>query len=73
MIKKCMGCGLILQDKDEFSPGYTPDLKKDYCRRCFRLKNYGERKEKDFKENTHNFWSSDCDNCYNMYSFTDNK
>lgn len=47
MIKKCMGCGLILQDKDEFSPGYTPDLKKDYCRRCFRLKNYGERKEKE--------------------------
>ena len=45
MIKKCIGCGLILQQENENNPGYTPDLKKDYCRRCFRLKNYGEKKK----------------------------
>lgn len=45
MIKKCMGCGLDLQDSDITGLGYTPDLKNDYCKRCFRLKNYGEKKE----------------------------
>ncbi len=42
MNKKCMGCGVILQDKDENEVGYTPDINNDYCKRCFRLKNYGE-------------------------------
>lgn len=45
MNKRCIGCGIILQDKDEQVLGYTPDLKNAYCRRCFRLKNYGEKKE----------------------------
>lgn len=42
MIKKCIGCGLSLQSEDKNAPGYIIDLKKDYCMRCFRLKNYGE-------------------------------
>lgn len=45
MIKKCMGCGVLLQDTDKDSLGYTPNMKNDYCMRCFRLKNYGEKKE----------------------------
>lgn len=40
MTKKCSGCGIILQDKDKLSLGYTPDLKNDLCMRCFKLKNY---------------------------------
>lgn len=47
MSKICMGCGVILQDTDEHALGFTPDLKKDYCKRCFRLKNYGEKKEEE--------------------------
>lgn len=45
MIKKCIGCGVSLQDKDKNKLGYTPNIKNDYCMRCFRLKNYGEKKE----------------------------
>ena len=44
MIKKCMGCGVIMQDQDKEGLGYTPNLKNEYCMRCFRLKNYGEIK-----------------------------
>lgn len=43
MIKKCMGCGLTLQDENKQKLGYTPNLNNDYCMRCFRLKNYGEK------------------------------
>lgn len=45
MNKRCIGCGKILQDQDKSSEGYTPNLKNEYCMRCFRLKNYGEKKE----------------------------
>ncbi|MDE5545627.1 MAG: hypothetical protein K2I76_03355, partial [Malacoplasma sp.] len=40
--KKCLGCGEFFS-KDEKSPNYVPNPKIDtlYCRRCFRLKNYG--------------------------------
>ena len=41
MIKKCSGCGVILQDKDSNGEGYVDNLEKDLCERCFRLKNYG--------------------------------
>lgn len=43
MNKKCIGCGCILQNTDASLLGYTTDLKNKYCRRCFRLKNYGEK------------------------------
>lgn len=43
MSKICMGCGVILQDSDNQALGYTPNLDNDYCKRCFRLKNYGEK------------------------------
>ena len=45
MIKKCYGCGAIFQSKDEGKEGY---IEKEYydkakvCKRCFRIKNYGE-------------------------------
>lgn len=42
MIKYCKGCGVRLQDNNVLLEGYTTDLSNDLCRRCFRLKNYGE-------------------------------
>ena len=40
--KYCLGCGVRLQDENVLSEGYTTSLDKDYCQRCFRIKNYGE-------------------------------
>ena len=42
MIKYCKGCGVRLQDNNVLLEGYTNDISKDFCKRCFRLKNYGE-------------------------------
>lgn len=42
MIKYCKGCGVRLQDNNTLLEGYTTDLSKDLCKRCFRVKNYGE-------------------------------
>lgn len=41
-MKKCKGCGILLQDKDIKLPGYTVNLEQDYCQRCFRLTHYGD-------------------------------
>ena len=50
MNKICKGCGLTLNTIKD-TPGYTPDLKNDFCMRCFRLKNYGEKKEETIISN----------------------
>lgn len=42
MPKTCIGCGAPLQQDDPKAPGYTPDLEKDLCQRCFKLRNYGQ-------------------------------
>lgn len=42
MNKKCLGCGIELQDENMLLEGYTVNLDNDLCQRCFRLKNYGE-------------------------------
>lgn len=42
MIKYCKGCGVRLQDNNVLLEGYTNNLGKDLCKRCFRLKHYGE-------------------------------
>lgn len=47
MTKKCIGCGKLLQVINKEEVGFTPDIKNDYCRRCFRLKNYGEKNLKE--------------------------
>ncbi len=48
MIKKyCIGCGVELQCDDAFEDGYVNPIMYDttvMCRRCFRLKHYGEYK-----------------------------
>ena len=44
MTKKCVGCGVELQNTDKNLQGYTPkpiNTKEDmYCQRCFQLKHY---------------------------------
>ena len=45
MTKKCLGCGALFQSKDPDKEGYVAlnDLKEaTVCRRCFRIKNYGD-------------------------------
>lgn len=47
MTKYCIGCGVELQCEDAFEDGYVnPSMidKTVMCRRCFRLKHYGEYK-----------------------------
>lgn len=44
IIKKCKGCGAILQNKDSEKAGFIPTLDESsvYCKRCFRMKHYNE-------------------------------
>ena len=41
-MKKCIGCGVILQNENILNIGYAPNLEQDFCMRCFKVKNYGE-------------------------------
>ena len=40
--KKCIGCGVVLQDENITQEGYVSSLENNLCQRCFRMKNYGE-------------------------------
>lgn len=42
MIKKCIGCGSILQNQDSNQIGYVSDLEKDLCERCFKIRHYNQ-------------------------------
>ncbi len=46
MIKKCVGCGIELQNFYKDKPGYTPKNLFDakYCERCFKIINYNSAK-----------------------------
>lgn len=44
MDKKCVGCGVELQNIDSNIDGYTTKIDASLCERCFRIKNYGEYK-----------------------------
>lgn len=41
---KCEGCGVKLQNIDESALGYTIDINKSLCERCFRIRNYNDYK-----------------------------
>ena len=43
-MSKCLGCGVTLQDSDSNLLGYTNNIEKGYCLRCFRIKNYNDYK-----------------------------
>ena len=51
MIKKCPGCGSVLQYTDKNKVGYSPKKDAKLCERCFKLKNYNEKKVIDLKYN----------------------
>lgn len=44
IIKKCKGCGAILQDKNELLAGFIPSLTAESttCKRCYRMIHYNE-------------------------------
>ena len=44
-MKKCVGCGAILQYTDKRALGYTENENQVLCQRCFQLKNYGTYKK----------------------------
>lgn len=44
MNKKCLGCGITLQNTDKTKDGYVENLNQDICERCFIIKNYGMNK-----------------------------
>ena len=41
-MKKCIGCGVTLQNNDPKKIGYTPKEDSDYCQRCFRITHYDD-------------------------------
>ncbi|MBR2812680.1 MAG: ribosome biogenesis GTPase YqeH [Solobacterium sp.] len=41
-IRKCPGCGAVLQSTDPKLPGYTPKPDGALCQRCFRLTHYDD-------------------------------
>jgi len=41
---KCNGCGVVLQNNDKNELGYTSNLEKQLCERCFRIRNYNDYK-----------------------------
>ena len=43
-MNKCIGCGVELQTENQNELGYTKNLEKKLCERCFRIRNYGEYK-----------------------------
>lgn len=45
MTKKCLGCGVKLQDTDKQYLGYINNMDNNYCERCFRIKHYGDYKQ----------------------------
>lgn len=44
MIKKCSGCGVLLQEVNSEEEGYTKNINNDLCERCFRIKHYNDYK-----------------------------
>ena len=43
-MSKCIGCGVLLQDINKDGIGYTKNINKDLCERCFRIRNYNDYK-----------------------------
>ena len=43
-MNKCIGCGVLLQETNKEKLGYTTNIEKQLCERCFRIRNYGEYK-----------------------------
>lgn len=44
-MKKCSGCGAVIQNTDPKLEGYSTNPEATNCERCFRIKNYGDYKQ----------------------------
>lgn len=53
-MKKCKGCGAVLQNTDKEQRGYTPVEDVDFCQRCFRINHYDDL-TKSYKGDFDNF------------------
>lgn len=44
IVKKCKGCGSLLQDENKDQAGFVPQLTTEskYCKRCYRMMHYNE-------------------------------
>ncbi|WP_031542784.1 ribosome biogenesis GTPase YqeH [Mesoplasma photuris] len=49
-MKKCIGCGNVLQTESQKKTGYAVKLENDYCLRCFRIKNYNDLVDQDINQ-----------------------
>ena len=63
-MKKCIGCGVLLQNDNPEASGYALNSDQEYCQRCFRLIHYGDS-NKLKKENVTN---KDVLNIYKEYA-----
>ena len=55
MIKKCLGCGSVLQSESVNKEGFVKSNvydRSDYCERCFKIMHYGEYSVLDKKIDT---------------------
>ena len=50
-MRRCLGCGITLQDKDSNLVGYTPKLDNKYCMRCFKTIHYNEEIKVEIQNN----------------------
>ncbi len=41
-MKRCQGCGALLQIEDKTKSGYVRSLEMDLCERCFRIRHYND-------------------------------
>lgn len=41
-MRKCKGCGAVLQNSEPKQIGYTPKIEANLCQRCFRLTHYND-------------------------------
>lgn len=52
-MKRCKGCGALIQIEGPQEIGYASTLEKELCNRCFRIQHYGEYKKVSFSSNTY--------------------
>lgn len=71
MIKKCPGCGSVIQYTDKEKIGYSPKKDAKLCERCFKLKNYNQKQVIDLKYDNENIIKLLNDKADNVLFVTD--
>lgn len=71
MIKKCPGCGSVIQYKNKNEVGYSPKENAKYCERCFKLKNYNQKEVVNLKYNNSDILNIINKKAHNVFFVTD--